>query len=981
MRRLFFSLVILILIASCIFEHSYCQTSNERDKLLLKRDAFLQSFGHFGYEIEKLGQPQLQVTSENSHQLEGDVQVAWVKHYAEGNSPGLDAAVDIAVDGAGNIYVVGKSQVSGVPFRFGAYDFVLIKYNPAGQRLWIRWFDGPSHGNDVPAALVLDKSGNIIVTGSSDFITESGYGASYATVKFDSAGQQLWTAHYFAGEETYRYPADIVCDGDGNVYVTGNSTYQGTQKEFVTIKYNPAGVEQWIARYDKTGNRNDTAAGIALDDSDNVFITGWSTAPETGEDYTTIKYNSPGIEQWVVRYNGNGVAPYNNDRAVDLAIDQNGNIYITGQSSLTYFDYDLVTVKYDRSGVQQWVQRYDGPGHQGDQPRKIALDNSGNIYVTGNSIGTNTRSDITTIKYMPDGTQSWVTRYNGYNAMDDYAADLLVDNSTKSIYVVGQSYEYSIERAWDFVSIKYDFSGNTQWFRNYNAYQVSNDYGKAVAVDQSGNVYVTGTAGYEEDRRRSYFATIKYDGSGEEQWVDQYNGMGIPFLYPNNFCKDDVGNFYIATWNPNSTLIKFNSDGVVVWNIQTGVTIWDMTVDHLRNIYITGSDYNETTGHDYFTAKYNSNGAEQWTARYNIGRFEEAYAIAVDRFENVYITGNTDSSTTIKYKPNGEMDWIVRYPGLARDIIIDFYGDIYLVGNSGLYKYNNDGTKSWSTGHTVYGMTLDEAGNVYTAGNRTIKFDKNGNIKWAADRASNGIAVDDSNNVFISMPGSDYIMAKFDSSGSEKWIVNYDGPVNSTDQIRSFTFDHFGNVYVTGWSYGLSRTRDFLTIKYSPIGVQEWVARYHGYEEDEARWISVDYSGNVYVMGESCLRGFDYYTKYWSIITTIKYTQTPTSVKQEIINHPKEYSLFQNHPNPFNPTTTIRYALPRESFVTLKIFNLLGQEVVTLVDEMKPMGEHQVQWQAGDLPSGVYLYRLEVHSLDNKNSRSYEDIKKLILLK
>jgi hypothetical protein len=55
--------------------------------------------------------------------------------------------------------------------------------------------------------------------------------------------------------------------------------------------------------------------------------------------------------------------------------------------------------------------------------------------------------------------------------------------------------------------------------------------------------------------------------------------------------------------------------------------------------------------------------------------------------------------------------------------------------------------------------------------------------------------------------------------------------------------------------------------------------------------------------------------------------------------------------------------------------------VATLVDEMKPMGEHQVQWQAGDLPSGVYFYRLEVHSLDNKNSRSYEDIKKLLLLK
>jgi hypothetical protein len=70
--------------------------------------------------------------------------------------------------------------------------------------------------------------------------------------------------------------------------------------------------------------------------------------------------------------------------------------------------------------------------------------------------------------------------------------------------------------------------------------------------------------------------------------------------------------------------------------------------------------------------------------------------------------------------------------------------------------------------------------------------------------------------------------------------------------------------------------------------------------------------------------------------------------------------------------------LPKESFVTLKIYNLLGQEVATLVDELKPMGEHQVQWQAGDLPSGVYVYRLQVRS---KEKIDFVETKKLILLK
>jgi hypothetical protein len=70
--------------------------------------------------------------------------------------------------------------------------------------------------------------------------------------------------------------------------------------------------------------------------------------------------------------------------------------------------------------------------------------------------------------------------------------------------------------------------------------------------------------------------------------------------------------------------------------------------------------------------------------------------------------------------------------------------------------------------------------------------------------------------------------------------------------------------------------------------------------------------------------------------------------------------------------------LPKEAFVTLNIINLLGQEVATLVDAFKPIGEHQVQWQAGDLPSGVYLYRLEAGLKENIE---FVVTKKLVLLK
>ena len=74
---------------------------------------------------------------------------------------------------------------------------------------------------------------------------------------------------------------------------------------------------------------------------------------------------------------------------------------------------------------------------------------------------------------------------------------------------------------------------------------------------------------------------------------------------------------------------------------------------------------------------------------------------------------------------------------------------------------------------------------------------------------------------------------------------------------------------------------------------------------------------------------------------------------------PKTYRLAQNYPNPFNPITTICFDLPKSSFVTLKIFNILGKEITTLVNEKRSAGEYKMEWNSKGLPSGIYLYRLK----------------------
>jgi len=111
---------------------------------------------------------------------------------------------------------------------------------------------------------------------------------------------------------------------------------------------------------------------------------------------------------------------------------------------------------------------------------------------------------------------------------------------------------------------------------------------------------------------------------------------------------------------------------------------------------------------------------------------------------------------------------------------------------------------------------------------------------------------------------------------------------------------------------------------------------------------------------------YDLYIRTWG-------PKGPTSVSPEDKNIPAKFSLSQNYPNPFNPATTIRYELPKESYVTLKIFDVLGRNVVTLVDERKPAGQYEVEWAPNNIPSSIYFYQLR--------TSNFFDSKKMLFVK
>jgi hypothetical protein len=169
-------------------------------------------------------------------------------------------------------------------------------------------------------------------------------------------------------------------------------------------------------------------------------------------DYITTKYYPDGDTAWVRVYKGAG--NYLNDFAEAIAADGIGNVYVTGKSEVLheYYNFDYATIKYDLQGNAIWERIYNGPGNNEDNSQAIAVNGSGDIYVTGDSWGNLTSRDYATIKYYPDGDTAWMRRYNGPGNELDYAHALTI-GSSGTVYVTGGSYGSGTDL--DYATIKY----------------------------------------------------------------------------------------------------------------------------------------------------------------------------------------------------------------------------------------------------------------------------------------------------------------------------------------------------------------------------------------------------------------------------------------------------------------------------------------------------------------------------------------------
>jgi uncharacterized delta-60 repeat protein len=427
----------------------------------------------------------------------------------------------------------------GVQSNAGKYNVVVS--NPYGSvtsavatvllQSWIATYNGSADNDDFVQAVAVDRAGNVYETGYAK--ESSGY--DYVTLKYDSNGKLLWRAAYDGGKTDQA--AAMVLDDSGNVYVTGSSQLESSGWDFLTVKYDSNGTQLWARRFNGAANRDDQASAIAVDAKGNVFVTGKSRNASTNYQYATIKYDKAGNQLWVQTYVGPGATE---DDPISIAVDGEGNAYVTGQSKGVGSDFDYATIKYSANGNQLWVSRYDGPSSSADQPIKVLVDSVQNVYVTGASKGSGTNFDYATLKYSSAGVQLWAARYNGPANRNDKATDLALD-ANGNLFVTGSS-ETSATRS-DYATIKYSPDGGQLWAQRYDG--GDDDDANALALDANGDVYVTGQS---KTSSTSYdFATVKYLGAdGAQAWVSRFDSGGGNKDTAIALALDTQFNIYVA---------------------------------------------------------------------------------------------------------------------------------------------------------------------------------------------------------------------------------------------------------------------------------------------------------------------------------------------------------------------------------------------------------------------------------------------------
>jgi hypothetical protein len=505
----------------------------------------------------------------------------------------------------------------------------------------------------------------------------------------------------------------------------------------------------------------------------------------------------------------------------------------------------------------------------------------------------------------------------------------------------------------------------------------------------------------------------------EVEWLKIYDGIGNGNDFVNDMKIDKDHNIYLAgrsegiDGTPDFIVMKYSNNGDSVFNLRfiSSQNAWDeansIAVDSVKNIYAIGrASFGQSSFYSVFF-KYSANGNVLWSKIFfnNPDSVSEGLKVVLDHQENPvigYMRYQQHSSVLFtKYTSNGDSLWTTKINDDTSDyqlnfLLADTLGNVYATLTQSYYnggdvperkiillKLNQSGSIVWYKsiqGDAPRKLVFDNASNILleTHGDgKVLKFTQNGDSLWKYE--SNGlltdIAIDKDNNIIVSgytggIGSFDYLVNKISPEGGEIWSKTFNSDEGLRDFASSIAVDNENNIYVTGSSNDMFSQGLCYTLKYNLVGELKWQLRFdapHSIFENPHSIFIVD-SNSAIIGGDftDSTNGANFF------VMKIK-QKLGTSIQQSNDNLPTQYFLSQNFPNPFNPITKIEFSIPKSGIVKIEIFDVLSRKVKELLNQDLSFGSYAVDFDASDLSSGIYYYRL--------STKEFIQMKKAVLLK
>jgi hypothetical protein len=899
----------------------------------------------------------------------------WVRRFqAQGKAQ--DRISAITTDISGNVFVAGLAGN-----HHGVADAFAMKRNPQGDTLWTYYYDGGGNNEDYANDIFVDNAGNTYITGWS---RSTAFVYDCFTAKLLPSGTQAWVSRYSAGGTNQSYGNALTVDGTGNVYVAGYIDPSSASNDWLVIKYNASGVQQWVDILNGPGNGDDEAWDIVIAPNGNPTVCGFAYSVNASGNINSFvkQYTPANATVWTDTWTNPGFTGA--DKAFGLGYNSSGHLFIGGETkNSTGSNRDAFAIRYDAAGTRQWVHIYtDATTSVDEYLRHVIIDANGNVYFTGTDFQD---GYVTCIR--SDGTNGYRKRWRGpiTNGSDVFHS-IAVDDAG-SLYATGRGV-YSGPNYYgngglpNMIITKYGVNGDSLW--TYRCKDSLNSSMAFAITHRNGRIYaggfVTDTAYIDENL---YTIIIDTAGIAVKEWI--YNGKGdaitmgqfvVTDILDNVYCSATIDRLHGEGYD--IAIIKYDPLGNLLWQKYYSSFGWNndtltaMQIDPFGNIILSISSDSAKLKNNYRLSllKVDPQGNFLDTAWVSITGSTLARSMITRNDGSIALSASSSIhggiiiffNSMFKYAWSAKIDSTQFAVTRANSIGLFSNGDLVLGGYSQVsgstialvQRYNSGGVKLWSTVvdsisvfDEIRDVTVDSLDDVAFTGatGAIILLGKingsNGNLIWrqvynpTSTTSEYGVKVKftPAGNVVLISRGwtgfvARYYTVQYTGSGVFQWVAVYSQTASDREPV-DLIVDSTNRVITAGWAINsVSTNYDYVLAGYNPTGSVAFINTYTTTIPNATSWdqlndLAKDTKGDFIVTGRTAT---EFYNNYLYKMLTIKYGGVMVGKTDPVVVNGNLITLY---PNPSVSGKFYIRDLSPNTIQSGKIYDIMGRLVAT----------------------------------------------------